>query len=141
MHILTTVVALAVIPSCGGLFGVFGKKQRVVVKGEVECHGKPAENVRLVLYVKNWLYQSNMDKYLTNKTGTFVLNGTRRSIWTLDPRVRIYHECHRSNVSDVMHIEGPYSRARSSNNFSKIVSTIVLWWLELKFANVLIVRV
>ncbi|PIO54954.1 Transthyretin-like family protein, partial [Teladorsagia circumcincta] len=97
MHILTTVVALAVIPSCGGLFGVFGKKQRVVVKGEVECHGKPAENVRLVLYVKNWLYQSNMDKYLTNKTGTFVLNGTRRSIWTLDPRVRIYHECHRSN--------------------------------------------
>ncbi|KAK6023756.1 Transthyretin-like family protein [Ostertagia ostertagi] len=99
MHILTVVIALAVFPSCGGLFGIFGKKQRVVVKGEVECHGKPAENVRLVLYVKHWLYQSNMDKHTTDKTGLFVLNGTQRSIWKLDPRVLIYHECYRNNAT------------------------------------------
>ncbi|KAK5965197.1 hypothetical protein GCK32_009819 [Trichostrongylus colubriformis] len=95
MYALTVIIAFSLLPSCGGLFGIFGTRQQVTIKGEVDCYGKPAAGVKLLLLAKRWIFTSELDKKVTNNTGKFVLNGTTTSLWPLQPRIIIHHKCNR----------------------------------------------
>ncbi|CAI4231918.1 unnamed protein product [Auanema sp. JU1783] len=78
--------------SCHCLFGI-GRRQSVAVQGRLLCNGKPASNVKVKLYEKEFFKDVLLEEGRTNSNGEFRLSGSKSEISTIDPKVNVYHRC------------------------------------------------
>ncbi|RCN34744.1 Transthyretin-like family protein [Ancylostoma caninum] len=93
MKLLAVLLLLtASLPYSFCLFG-FGRTQSVAVQGTLECDGKPASNVKVKLYEKEFLFDKKLDESRTDSAGSFYLSGSKAEITNIDPKVNIYHKC------------------------------------------------
>ncbi|KAL1243906.1 Transthyretin-like protein [Trichinella spiralis] len=72
----------------------WGKMQRVRVKGRLMCGPTPAPNVRVKLVDIDFGFDDTLDEKKTNSEGEFLVDGQTREMGTIDPVVKIYHDCH-----------------------------------------------
>ncbi|KFD56001.1 hypothetical protein M513_03125 [Trichuris suis] len=107
---------------------VFGKKQRVQVKGRLFCGDKPASKVTLLLsrsqmsmiisnrklrdncslrwavsvhnteFFPDLIKDDTLAKQETREDGSFHLDGTDDEIGTIEPELKIYHRCNSKHI-------------------------------------------
>ncbi|PIC22259.1 hypothetical protein B9Z55_016379 [Caenorhabditis nigoni] len=70
-----------------------GSAQTISVTGRLICQGQPARNVLVKMYEDGTIWDSKLDSTKTSNDGTFRVSGTYTKIFTLDPKVNIYHKC------------------------------------------------
>ncbi|CAB3399538.1 unnamed protein product [Caenorhabditis bovis] len=83
------------------LFGLFitisysFRTQSTGVKGKLMCGNKPANGVQLTLYDEDNGPDPDDDlgRGYTNADGAFELNGNTTELTTIDPHLKIYHDC------------------------------------------------
>ncbi|MCP9262402.1 Transthyretin-like family protein [Dirofilaria immitis] len=69
--------------------------QAVRVKGQLKCGDKPAANVRVKLWDEDDGPDPDdvLDEGETDGNGKFDLEGSTRELTTIDPVLKIYHDC------------------------------------------------
>ncbi|KRZ69179.1 Transthyretin-like protein 46, partial [Trichinella papuae] len=72
----------------------WGKMQRVRVKGRLMCGPTPASNIRVKLVDIDFGFDDTLDEKKTNEEGEFLVDGQTREMGSIDPVVKIYHDCH-----------------------------------------------
>uniref|UniRef100_A0A5S6QJJ8 Transthyretin-like family protein n=1 Tax=Trichuris muris TaxID=70415 RepID=A0A5S6QJJ8_TRIMR len=73
--------------------GIFGKKQRVQVKGKLMCGDIPANKVTVKLIERDTIMDDTLAKAETGNDGSFHLDGTNEERETIEPELKIYHRC------------------------------------------------
>ncbi|EFO87671.1 hypothetical protein GCK72_018666 [Caenorhabditis remanei] len=92
----TTVLLLSVLLSsqlAHAVLNVVGSTQTISVTGRLVCQGQPARNVLVKMYEDGTVWDSKLDSTKSSNDGTFRVSGTYTKIFTLDPKVNIYHKC------------------------------------------------
>ncbi|CDW60715.1 Mediator of RNA polymerase II transcription subun it 22 [Trichuris trichiura] len=77
---------------------VFGKKQRVQVKGRLFCGDKPASKVTVKLIERDLIKDDTLAKQETREDGSFHLDGTDDEIGTIEPELKVYHRCNSKHI-------------------------------------------
>ncbi|CAD6199212.1 unnamed protein product [Caenorhabditis auriculariae] len=72
---------------------LIGWQQSIAVSGRLICEGSPAQGVLLKLYDENLLIDTLLAESYTNRNGEFAMDGHRREISDVDPKLNIYHRC------------------------------------------------
>nr|ADN00775.1 transthyretin-like protein 1 [Teladorsagia circumcincta] len=82
------------------LFALFGcclamRQQSVAVTGKLMCGPRPASGVSVKLWEEDDGPDPDdlLDQGHTSPQGTFTLKGTERELTTIDPALKIYHDC------------------------------------------------
>uniref|UniRef100_A0A1I7U2D6 Transthyretin-like family protein n=1 Tax=Caenorhabditis tropicalis TaxID=1561998 RepID=A0A1I7U2D6_9PELO len=75
------------------VLNVVGSTQTISVTGRLVCQGQPARNVLVKMYEDGTIWDSKLDSTKTSNDGTFRVSGSYTKIFTLDPKVNIYHKC------------------------------------------------
>ncbi|KAE9547398.1 hypothetical protein FO519_009390 [Halicephalobus sp. NKZ332] len=77
-----------------------GTIQSAAVRGVLICNGKPAANVRVKFYDEDRIdIDDLMDEGVTDSEGRFELRGYEYEYTSIDPVLRIYHDCNNEDVS------------------------------------------
>ncbi|TKR57523.1 hypothetical protein L596_030775 [Steinernema carpocapsae] len=93
-QIITVPLIFAVCFLDGGVFAM--RKQGVAVKGRLLCGDKALKNTKVKIFdVDRNPGDSDdlLDEKFTDANGEFVLDGTTRELSTIEPELRIYHDC------------------------------------------------
>ncbi|CAB02900.1 Transthyretin-like family protein [Caenorhabditis elegans] len=91
---LTLLVAFLVFAQLSdAVLNVVGSTQTITVTGRLVCQGQPARNVLVKMYEDGTIWDSKLDSTKSANDGTFRVAGTYTKIFTLDPKVNIYHQC------------------------------------------------
>jgi len=93
---MNTLLSLVFCLLCASLSNalMFGSEQRVIVKGRLICGDKPASNVQVKLFDIDTGFDDLMGQMRTNANGEFNIDGKTSEITTIDPMLKIYHNCH-----------------------------------------------
>uniref|UniRef100_A0A1I7VRP1 Transthyretin-like family protein n=2 Tax=Loa loa TaxID=7209 RepID=A0A1I7VRP1_LOALO len=69
--------------------------QAVRVKGQLKCGDKPAANVKVKLWDEDDGPDPDdvLDENETDRSGNFDLQGSTRELTSIDPVLKIYHDC------------------------------------------------
>jgi len=78
----------------------FGTEQRVIVKGRLICGDRPATGVKVKLYDIDTGSDDLMGNMTTSSNGEFMIDGKTSELGTIDPMLKIYHNCHDSKPCD-----------------------------------------
>ncbi|EFP04808.1 CRE-TTR-39 protein [Caenorhabditis remanei] len=71
-----------------------GRKQAIGVKGKLMCGGRPVRNATVKLWDNDMFDPDDLiAETHVNEDGTFELSGFAISITSIDPQLRIYHNC------------------------------------------------
>ncbi|RCN40340.1 Transthyretin-like family protein [Ancylostoma caninum] len=106
------VVVLVCLVSAASALPFIGSVQSVAVTGKLTCNGKPAENVKVKLYEKEFLpsrfevysiiaalvLDKLLDEKFSDSKGVFNLAGSKKELTTIDPKVNIYHKCNYEGI-------------------------------------------
>lgn len=79
--------------STEAVLNTVGSTQTISVTGRLVCQGQPARNVLVKMYEDGTIWDSKLDSTKTSNDGTFRVSGSYTKIFTLDPKVNIYHKC------------------------------------------------
>uniref|UniRef100_A0A915P9H6 Transthyretin-like family protein n=2 Tax=Meloidogyne TaxID=189290 RepID=A0A915P9H6_9BILA len=75
------------------------RQQAVAVKGILLCGNRPAGGVKVKLWDEASIYDDGpdpddvLDEAFTDGSGSFSLRGSTRELTTIDPVLKIYHDC------------------------------------------------
>ncbi|CAD5222593.1 unnamed protein product [Bursaphelenchus okinawaensis] len=73
---------------------VLCKEQGTAVRGQLTCRGSTTPNVEVKLFDLDTLDADDlMAESYTGPTGVFYLNGTTFEVTSIEPELRIYHNC------------------------------------------------
>ncbi|CAL2042575.1 unnamed protein product [Caenorhabditis brenneri] len=94
MSSITVVLLISLLVlSADAVLNVVGSTQTISVTGRLVCQGQPARNVLVKMYEDGTIWDSKLDSTKTSNDGTFRVSGSYTKIFTLDPKVNIYHKC------------------------------------------------
>ncbi|PIO61646.1 Transthyretin-like family protein, partial [Teladorsagia circumcincta] len=83
---------LGVLATC--CLPVWAKKQNITVKGVTMCDNRPMENVHVELYEHDILDPNDLlSETHTNSSGEFSVFGEEDEMGTIEPFVRLTHDC------------------------------------------------
>ncbi|PAV61779.1 hypothetical protein WR25_22392 [Diploscapter pachys] len=86
------VVAFALIPLASSI-PFLGTEQAVSVRGKLLCNGEPANNVKVKLYEREIVLDKLLSEKFSDGEGRFEMDGHKKEVTTIDPKVNIYHKC------------------------------------------------
>uniref|UniRef100_A0A914XCM6 Uncharacterized protein n=1 Tax=Plectus sambesii TaxID=2011161 RepID=A0A914XCM6_9BILA len=71
------------------------RKQGVGVKGKLRCGAEPLRNVKVKIFDEDSGVDPDdlLDEGFTDNQGNFQLDGSTREMTTIDPVLKIYHDC------------------------------------------------
>uniref|UniRef100_A0A5S6QVQ0 Transthyretin-like family protein n=1 Tax=Trichuris muris TaxID=70415 RepID=A0A5S6QVQ0_TRIMR len=89
---LSVLLCCTILTSCQ-VNALFGRMQRVIATGELVCGNKPASGVKVKLIDIDTGPDDVMDEKFTDSNGKFHLDGQTEEITSIDPVLKIYHDC------------------------------------------------
>ncbi|KHJ94863.1 Transthyretin-like family protein [Oesophagostomum dentatum] len=80
-------------------------QQYVGVRGRLLCGKTPLPNARVKLWDKNFIgSDTKLDETKTDKNGEFQVEGGKSALFTMDVRLKIYHDCEDKLVGYHLHV-------------------------------------
>jgi len=78
-------------------FGESMRKQSVAVRGRLHCGAKPSNGTKVKLMEKDTGLDPDdqLDEGYTDANGEFQLQGDETELTTIDPELKIYHDCNK----------------------------------------------
>ncbi|CAI5452928.1 unnamed protein product [Caenorhabditis angaria] len=115
-----TFAIFTIFSTVNALFNIIGSDQSVTVTGRLICDGQPASNVLVKMYEDGTIYDTKMDSTRSSNDGTFRVTGSYTKIFTMDPKVNIYHKCNYNGLCDKkLTINIPSNAVTSSSSNSR----------------------
>ncbi|CAI5452927.1 unnamed protein product [Caenorhabditis angaria] len=97
---ITIILLSSLLNVSNSLFNLIGRDQYVTVTGTLICNDQPASDVLVKLYEDGTIFDTKLDSSRSNYGGQFQVSGTYTKIFTMDPKINIYHKCNYDGFCD-----------------------------------------